>query len=158
MMTRNSFGAVKGFLGLKRIAMIGVSRNDKDFSRTLFRDLAANGYDVVPVNPAAGEIEGRRCYPGISAVDPPVQGALLMTRAIHSADVVRECATAGVDRVWLYRAGAGPGAVSEEAVTAGRELGLHMVIGECPYMFLQNVSWFHHVHGWLKRLTGTYPN
>jgi predicted CoA-binding protein len=156
-MSSNSLQTIQEFLGLKRIAIIGVSRDSRDFSRSLFRELAAWGYDVVPVNPASEEMEGRRCYPKVSAADPPVEGALLMTRAADSAQVVRDCASAGVEHVWLYRAG-GAGAVSEEAVAVGREHGLQMVVGECPYMFLEQAGWYHRVHGWLKRVTGKFPN
>ena len=49
---------VNGFLGHERIAFIGVSRNPEDFSRQLFRDMEARGYDMVPVNFGADEIEG----------------------------------------------------------------------------------------------------
>jgi len=39
---------VEDFLALKRIAMVGVSRDPKDFSRHLFREMYSRGYDMVP--------------------------------------------------------------------------------------------------------------
>ena len=40
---------IADFLGRKRIAVVGVSTEPAGFSRVLFRELAARGYDVIPV-------------------------------------------------------------------------------------------------------------
>jgi predicted CoA-binding protein len=45
--------------------MVGVSRNPKDFSPGLFRDLRRRGYDMVPVNPLIMELEGQKSYPSL---------------------------------------------------------------------------------------------
>jgi predicted CoA-binding protein len=145
--------AIDSFLACRRLAMVGVSRNPRHFSRTLFRAFLDRGYDVVPVNPNGGEIEGRPAVASVSAIEPGVQAALLVTPAPASAAVVRECAAAGVARIWLYRAG-GEGAVSPEAVRAARERNLELVDGACPFMFLPGASFFHRAHGFFHRLGG----
>ena len=63
--------AVVDFLACQRIAMVGVSREPLDFSRGLFRDLQGRGYDMVPVNPKGGEIEGLSCWRSVQEVFPP---------------------------------------------------------------------------------------
>ena len=50
------------FLAQRRIALVGVSRDPRDLSRTLFRELRRRGYDVVPVNPELG-VGRRRTVP-----------------------------------------------------------------------------------------------
>ena len=50
---------IHSFLSCRRIAVVGVSRDPKDFSRAVCRAFAENGYDVVPVNANGGTIEGR---------------------------------------------------------------------------------------------------
>jgi predicted CoA-binding protein len=57
-----SFETIEEFLAQKRIAMIGTSRNPKDFSGLLFHELERRGYDIVPVNPKASEVMGRPCF------------------------------------------------------------------------------------------------
>jgi predicted CoA-binding protein len=57
-----SFETIEAFLAQKRIAMIGISRNPKDFSASLFSELERRGYDIVPVNPKASEVMGRPCF------------------------------------------------------------------------------------------------
>jgi predicted CoA-binding protein len=144
------------FLRQKRIAVVGVSRNPKDFSRALFREFVKRGYDVVPVNPNVAAIEGRTCYRRLQEITPPVDGALLMTSAQQCEAVVRDCAEAGISRVWMYR-GAGPGAVSYEAVAFCDAHGIGVVPGHCPYMFWPDVPFFHRLHGFMAKLTGAYP-
>ena len=152
----NSRTAVDRFLASKRIAFIGLSRNPADFSRQLFREFVDHGYDVIPVNPQLTEVNGQPCYSHVENIDPAVDAALVITSAAASEQVVRECAAAGVKRIWLYRA-AGHGSVSDGALKACQEFGIDVVAGECPFMFLSGSKFPHNVHGWVKKLTFTYP-
>ncbi len=149
--------SIRNFLALKRLAVVGVSRDPRDFTRTLFRELRDRGYDVVPVNPNLSEVEGLRCLPHIQDASPPVEGVLLMTHPSVTDMVVRECTEAGVRHVWMYRA-AGAGAVSRGAVDYCQLNGIDLVDGECPFMFFQGTSWPHRVHGLCRKLLGRYPN
>ena len=151
-----SMNRIQEFLGHRRFAMVGLSREEKHFSRALFRELTSRGYDVVPVNPEAGEIEGRPCFAHLQDVQPPVDGALLMTKPRVTDDAVRDCAAAGVKRVWMFRGG-GSGAVSEKAVEFCESRGIDVIPGECPMMFLPHGAWFHRFHGLVKKITGSYP-
>lgn len=152
-----SIGDVRDFLAQKRIAFVGVSRNPRDFSVSLFDELYRRGYDVVPVNPNATEIRGRRCFPSVKDIEPPVDGALLMTDASTAQAVVHDCADAGIKRIWLYRA-AGDGAVSAEAVQFCRDHDMEVIPGECPYMFLSAAGPLHWIHACIRKITGAYPS
>jgi len=149
--------AIDSFLSCRRIAVVGVSRDPKDFSRQVFRAFVERGYDVVPVNTAGGEMEGRPAARGVGDVQPPPEAALLMTPPDATDQVVRECVDAGVKRVWMHRGG-GTGAVSPSAVAVCRERGIEVVDGECPFMFLPGSGWFHGVHRFFKRLGGRLPS
>lgn len=143
---------IDDFLSRKRFAMVGVSRNAEDFSRKLFQELCSRGYDVVPVNPQAPQIEGRRCFARVTEIEPPVEGALLMTSPEMTEGVVHDCATAKIQRIWMHR-GAGRGAVNWDAVQYCRDHGMSVIPGECPFMFLENAGWVHRVHGFFHRLS-----
>ncbi len=151
----SSLNNIDAFLSQKRIAMIGLSRNPKDFTHILFREMVRRGYDMVAVNPNAAEIEGRRCYAHLSEIEPQVDAVLLMTSASASEDVVHECAAAGVAHVWFYRA-TGVGAVNTAAVEFCRSKGMNVVAGECPYMFWPH-NGFHVIHGFVRKISGTFP-
>lgn len=151
-----SLEMIEEFLACKRIAIVGVSRKQGDFSLTMFQELSRRGYDVVPVNPHASEVLGRQCFARVQEIQPPVEAALLMTSPEVTESVVRDCAEAGIKRVWMHRAG-GQGAVSAEAVTFCREQGIQVVPGQCPLMFLPQAGAFHRLHGFIRKVTGRYP-
>lgn len=147
----------RDFLEARRIAMVGVSRDEKDFCRLLMRELVGRGYDVVPVNPAATEIEGRRCYPRVQYASPPVEAALLLTPPEGTAQAVRDCLAAGVRRIWMHH-GAGRGSASPEALALCAEAGVEPVTGLCPFMVLPGASLPHRVHGFVRRLGRLRPS
>ena len=153
---RTSREQIEQFLALKRIAFVGVSRNPSDFTRTLFKEFRARGYDVVPVNPAAAEIDGLRCYSNVGSVHPIASGALLVTSHEMTDRVVEDCIGAGVRRIWMYRA-SGCGAVSVNAVEVCRERGIDVIAGECPFMFFPATGFPHRVHGFIRKILGSYP-
>jgi uncharacterized protein len=147
---------IDDFLRQKRLAIAGVSRQPSDFTRMMFNEFVRRGYDVVPVNPSAGEIDGRKCFARLQEIDPPVDGVLVMTKPAAAEAVVQDCAEAGVKRVWLYRA-TGAGAVSRKAVELCEARSIDVIAGGCPFMFWADSSFFHRVHGVFARLTGSYP-
>lgn len=147
---------VENFLNLRRIAMVGVSRDPDDFSRKLFREMCERGYDMVPVNLLAEEMDGKECYQCLQVIQPPVEGVLVMTPAHETIRVVRDCVDAGIHHVWIYRAG-GEGAVSREAVAFCKEHNLELVEGHCPFMFFPATGFAHRAHGFLLKLVRRYP-
>jgi predicted CoA-binding protein len=152
----SSMSTIQDFLAQDRVAVVGVSRERKDFSRTLFQEFCKHGYDAVAVNPQLTDIDGVPCFAHLRDIKPPVDAAILMTSPRVTEEVVHECAEAGIPRVWMYRAG-GEGAVSEDAVRFCESHGMTVVPGECPLMFLQASSWFHRAHGLIRKITGSYP-
>ena len=147
---------VADFLACNRIAMVGVSRNQRDFSRSLFQEFCKRGYDMVPVNPHASEIEGRRSFARLQDVNPPAEGALLMTSPTETDIIVHDCLEAGISRVWMYRA-SGQGAVSAWATDFCHKNNIRLVEGHCPFMFLPGTNAFHRIHGFLLKISGRYP-
>jgi predicted CoA-binding protein len=148
---------IRDFLAQKRIAVVGVSRNPKDFNTRLFLDLRQAGYDAVPVNPHAKTVGDVPCFDRVQAISPPVDGVLILTPATTTEAIVRDCLAAGVRRVWMYRA-VGLGAVNQSAIALCEKNGVRVVAGGCPYMFLPNTQWFHRLHGFLLKLVGKYPS
>lgn len=151
-----SLEAIDDFLAHKRFAMVGISREPKDFSVSLFQELCRRGYDVVPVNPRTPNVMGKICYARVQDIRPPVEAALLMTSPAHTEAVVVDCAAAGIRKIWMYRA-AGAGAVSEKAVEFCREHGMEVIPGECPFMFLPQAGGLHRLHGFIRKITGRFP-
>jgi predicted CoA-binding protein len=146
---------IEDFLAQKRMALVGASRSKKHFTRTLWREFERRGYDVVPVNPNADELDGRKCYRSVSQIEPPVEAALIATTPGAAAAAADECARAGVRRVWLYRA-TGTGAATAEALEACARAGATASTG-CPLMFFPKAGFPHNLHRWVLKLAGSYP-
>ncbi len=154
-MTPSSLNTIQDFLAQKRIAFVGISRDPKDFSCSLFQEFVKRGYDVVPVNPSAAEVLGKQAFRRVQDIQPPVDAALLMTTPAISERVVADCAQAGVCKIWLYRA-TGKGAVSSKALELCRQHGMKVIPGECPFMFFPH-NGFHGIHTFIRKITGSYP-
>jgi len=152
----SSMAAIRDFLAQKRIAVVGVSHDPKELSRMLMRTLRERGYEAFAVNPGLKSLDDAPCYASLKEIVPPVDGVLVMTSPAVTDEVVRQCAELHIPRVWMYRAG-GKGAVSPQAVEYCEDHGIAVVPGECPYMFLSGESWFHKLHGFVRRITGAYP-
>jgi predicted CoA-binding protein len=136
--------------------MVGVSRNPKDFSASLFQELCRRGYDVVPVNPNAPAVLGKTCFAHVQDIQPKVDAVLLMTTPTVTDTVVADCAVAGVSRVWMFRA-TGTGAISEKAIAFCQEHGILVIAGQCPFMFLPGGDAIHRFHGFFRKITRRYP-
>jgi len=149
--------AAHDFLNQRRIAVAGVSRTKtNEAANLIFRKLRDNGRQVFAVNPNARQIEGTDCYADLAAIPGGVDAVVIATHPAVSADVVRQCAELGIDRVWMHRS-FGRGSVSEDAVELCREAGIRVIPGGCPMMFCQPVDVGHRCMRWMLRLTGSLP-
>ncbi len=149
----NTQQLIPEFLDNKRFAMVGVSRNPKDFSRMLFKEFYTRGYEVLPVNPLATEIDGRICYAHISEIQQPIKAALLMTPKSGTLSLVQECVAHDVSFVWLYGI-SGAKDVEPEAVQFCLQQGIKYIAGYCPLMFLPSAAWYHRLHGCVWKMLG----
>jgi predicted CoA-binding protein len=151
-----SMESVRNLLERKRFAFVGLSTNPRDFSRQVLGEMERRGYQAVPVNPGADAIGGVPAFDRVQDIPGSVEWALVMVPASAAAEVVRDCVQAGVRRVWLHRGG-GPGSVSPQALALCEDHGVEVVDGQCPLMFLEGAGFPHRLHGWFKKIGGSYP-
>jgi predicted CoA-binding protein len=148
--------AAEEFLAQKRIAVAGVSRDEKQPANLIYRRLRATGHDVFAVNPNATELEGDPCFSSLASIPEGVDGVVVVTTPQVAEDIVAECAAANVPRVWLHR-GLGPGSSSEKAVDLCHEHGLSVIPGGCPNMFGATSDAGHRCLCAALKLTGKIP-
>jgi predicted CoA-binding protein len=134
------------FVRARRIAVVGVSRDPRDFSRFVFRELVARGHDVVPVNPALGQAHGLAAVARVQDVHPSPDAALLMVPADRAEEAVRDCLLARVKRIWFHRGG-GPGAASEAALALCRANRIEFVQAICCRQTRDATTNYRHAHG-----------
>jgi uncharacterized protein len=155
-MAKVTRAAIKDFLAAKRIAVVGVSRNEREYSRSLFQELLRHGYDAIPVNPYVEELDGKRCFKNVRDVSPAPERALLVLPEDKTEQAVLDCADAGVKDVWLHRHVAG-GVSDTRAIFRAEERGLNLITGFCMFMFLPRSPFIHKLHGGVMKLVGIYP-
>jgi predicted CoA-binding protein len=147
---------ITDFLAQKRIAVVGVSRNGGEAANMVYKKLRDGGYQVFPVNPNAKEVEGVDCYANVASIPGGVDGVVIATQPQVTDQVVRECAAAGIARIWMHRS-FGPGSVSPEAVDFCRENNIAIIPGGCPLMFCEPVDFGHKCMRWILNVTGGLP-
>jgi predicted CoA-binding protein len=149
--------AATEFLSHKRIAVTGVSRSTKGHGgNVVYQRLRERGYEVVPINPHADQVEGDPCYRDLASVPGSVEAVVIATAPAHAGATMRECVELGIDRVWMHR-GPGAGSVSPAAARYGREHGITVIEGGCPCMFAPASDPGHRVMRAVLGLTGRLP-
>lgn len=143
---------VEDFLACERIAVVGVSRSGKKFGNLAYRELRAKGYQVIPVHPAAAQIEGDACVANLGAIAPRADGVLIVVPPAEAERVVRDADAAGINRVWMQQ-----GSQSDAAVTFCHEHGMRVVANECILMFARPTGLFHRAHRWIAGALGSLP-
>lgn len=115
----------------RTIAMVGLSSNYYNASSFAAVYLDANGYDIVPVNPAqAGrrEILGRHVYATLqeAAADHAIEIVDVFRPAEEAPAIARQAVEIGARVLWLQL-----GVVSDEAAGIARRGGLEVVMDRC---------------------------
>jgi predicted CoA-binding protein len=158
----NDQDTIYDFLAQRRIALIGVSRKDKHFSRMLFKELIERRYQVCAVNPNAEHIDGFPCFNSITDVmktdfgDTPVGGAIIIAAPDNFDQIADECLESGVKRIWLYGI-MGNAPKHHEIIDKCRRANISIISDLCPFMFLPQTGLIHRLHAGFLKLTGKYP-
>jgi len=148
--------SVAEFLSGKRLAVAGVSRNRAQAANAIYRKLRSSGYQVFAVNPNAAEVEGTVCYPDLGSVPEKLDGVVMAAHPRVAVDLVRQCAEAGIPRVWFHRS-FGEGSVSLDAIRECENRGVRYIAGGCPLMYCEPVDLGHRCIRWWLRWRGRIP-
>ena len=150
---------IDDFLAQKRIAVAGVSRNKSHHpaGNLIYRRLKDTGHEVFAVNPRMPEFEGTRCFPDLKSIPGGVDGVVIITRPETTARIVRECADAGVRRVWMHSSVAKGTSVSADAIEFCLHNDITVISGACPMMYGPRVDFGHTCMRVLLKLSGGLP-
>ena len=106
------------------VAILGASIDRSKYGNKSLRAHLQKGYDVYPVNPKGGQMEGVTVYRSIA----DVPGDRLDRVSVYlpprvTLSVLPEIATKGCDQLWFN-----PGSESAEVVAKARQLGLNPIM------------------------------
>ena len=149
--------AAADFLAQKRIAVAGVSRKAAGHGGNyVYTTLKKRGYEVFAVNPNADTVEGDPCFHTLADIPGGVDGVVIATNPAATGDVVDQCVSLGIKRVWMHRSFGG-GSVDDAATTVGRDAGLTVIAGACPLMFGAKADFGHKCMKFVIGFTGSRP-
>lgn len=121
-------------LGSKTIAVVGCSnRPDRD-SYKIAQALIDRGFDVIPVNPAATEILGRRCYPDVQSIPKKVDIVDVFRAPEHIPPIAEDAIAAKAECLWLQS-----GIRHDEAAKKASDAGLYVVQDRCIATLLRTL-------------------
>ena len=85
-----------------------------------------------------------------------MDAVVIGTRPELAEETVRECVELGIDHVWMHRS-FGSGSVSDAATLFGRQHGITVIDGGCPYMFEPTADLGHKAMRLVFGLNGNVP-
>ncbi len=118
---------IKKFYTLKNIAVVGMSKNEDKPAHYVPKYLIDHGYNVIPVNPTATEILGRKSYPTVSSIPDKIDIVDIFRRSedVPSAveDIIKK---EGIKVIWMQE-----GIYSKEAEKMAKEKDISAVYNRC---------------------------
>ncbi len=135
---------MKRLVAPETVAIVGLSKNEKSFGARTAANLARFEGRLFGVNPAGGTIHGVTCYASI-AETPAIDCAVLAVPADAVAEVVEQCAAAGVGGCIIYASGFAETGREDRAVLQRRiaEIGQAAdmrIVGPNTFGLINNVS------------------
>jgi predicted CoA-binding protein len=123
----HSDGEIKEFYDLKNIAVVGMSKTEGKAAQYVPKYLISLGYNVIPINPTANEIQGRKSYPAVSNVPEKIDIVDIFRPSEDVPAVVEDALKKeGIKVIWMQE-----GIYSKEAEQMAKEKGIEVVYNRC---------------------------
>ena len=117
---------IRGILSLRRVVVVGMSKNDNKAAHYVPKYLSENGFDIIPVNPTTDNILGKKCYSPISDVDADIDIVDVFRPSALVLPVVKEAIKKNPKVIWLQE-----GIHNPEAEDMARKKGIKVVFNRC---------------------------
>jgi uncharacterized protein len=118
---------IREFYTLKNIAVVGMSKNEGKAAHYVPKYLIDHGYNVIPVNPTATEILGRKSYPTVSSIPDRVDVVDIFRRSEDVSAVVEDTLKKeGIKVIWMQE-----GIYSKQAEEMAKEKDISAVYNRC---------------------------
>ena len=117
---------IREILSLNKITVVGMSQHPHKDAHVVPRYLAEQGYDIIPVNPNAEKILGRKSYPSISDVPEEIDIVEVFRPSDQVLPVVKEAIKKKPKVIWLQE-----GIHNIIAENLARNAGIKVVFNRC---------------------------
>ncbi len=115
----------------RTIAVYGMSTNPAKPSNEVPALLESAGYNIIPINPVAQEINGKKSYPKIADIPDKIEILNVFRPSEQALDVVKEAVErkkekGDIEVIWLQE-----GIRNDEAKKLAEENGIEFVQDRC---------------------------
>ncbi|MDI6655416.1 MAG: CoA-binding protein [Candidatus Hydrothermarchaeota archaeon] len=117
---------IEEILKMKKIAVIGLSKDQSTPSHYVPKYMKEKGYKIIPVNPTAEEILCERCCKSLSEVQESIDVVNIFRPSNEVLQIVKEAIAKKAKAVWMQE-----GIKNEEAAREARKHGLLVVMDRC---------------------------
>lgn len=117
---------IRDILSLKKVTVIGMSKNARKAAQFVPKYLSENGYDITPVNPTANEILGKKCYSEISEVESEIDIVDVFRPSEKVLPIIIEAIKKKPKVIWLQE-----GIHNQEAEELAIKAGIKIVFNRC---------------------------
>ena len=114
---------IRKIYSLKNIAVVGMSKNPDKAAHYVPKYLIDNGYNVIPVNPTATEILGRKCYPTLLDISETVDVVDIFRPSEQLMPVIEEAVKIKPQVIWLQE-----GIHNPEAEAVANKAGIPVLV------------------------------
>lgn len=129
---------IKKIYNMKNIAVVGMSKTEGKAANYVPKYLIEQGYNVIPVNPTAPEIMGKKSYPAVSSVPDDIDIVDIFRPSADVPAVVNDAIKKeGIKVIWMQE-----GISSPEAEQIAKEKGIEVVYNRC--MLAEHMRLFGH--------------
>ena len=113
-------------LKMKKVAVVGMSKNPDKAAHYVPKYLHENGYDITPVNPNAKIIIKKQCYDKITDVPDEIDIVDVFRPSEHVLTIIKEAIKKKPKVIWLQE-----GIHNKEAEQLARDTGIDVVYNRC---------------------------
>ena len=117
---------IKEILSLKKVAVVGMSQHPQKDAHIVPKYLSEQNYEIIPVNPNAKEILGKKSYENVSQVQGKIDIVDVFRPSEDVMPVIQEAIKKRPKVIWLQE-----GIHNEKAEELAREAGISVVFNRC---------------------------
>ena len=117
---------IKKIYQLKNIVVVGMSKNPEKAAHYVPKYLAEKGYHIIPVNPTADEILGKKCYSDLSDIPDQVDVVDVFRPSEQVLPVIKEAIKLKPKVIWLQE-----GIHNMEAESLAQNSGIEVIFNRC---------------------------
>ena len=140
------------FLEPKKLIVAGASKNKNKFGNQIYKHLLEQGFDTIPINPTADEINGNKCYRSLNEIPEGYNRIYIVTKPVETEKLLEQAIQKGIKNIWIQQA-------SQSKTIKESDYGddIELIMNECMFMHSGEVKSIHKFHRGLRKLFGSFP-